>query len=152
MNREISYPDNSWQPKFVSNRWPEVRTWNVKQVKALWDNEPNRVQVINDPRLGSTSLVMMRKDQFELMNNLINDLLDGQAGIESDLNVALEQVSVIEKTVIPAGDTESMRNAMSVLKVLFRNSKRIFISNPKPISPTPLTAEELAAVEKDDEL
>lgn len=152
MKTEVTFAKNDWQPRFVQNRWPEVRAWNVNQVKKLWDDEPDRVQVINDPRLGTTSLVMMRKDQFERMHNLISDLLDGQAGIESDLKVALEQVSLIEKIVIPSGDSESMLSALSVLKVLFSNSKRIFIADPSPVPPSPLTADELAALEKDDEL
>jgi hypothetical protein len=133
------------------DRWPEVRSWNLNQVKKLWDEEPARVQVIKDPRLGETSLVMMRKDHLEHILNLIKDIEAGQASISHNLELAITQIECVEHGV-SKHDTELAQKAVKVLKGLVANltSKIHVMKGPSQVklsSPSP--DEKDAAIEND---
>lgn len=135
------------------DRWPEVRSWNLNQVKKLWEEEPNRVQVIKDPRLGDTSLLLMRKDQFERILNLIKDIEAGQASISHNLDLAITQIECVEHGV-SKHDSELAKKAVKVLKGLVANiSSKIHITKgPGKVELSELSPEEKEAAIEDDEI
>ena len=135
------------------DRWPEVRKWNLNQVKKLWDEEPARIQVIKDPRLGETSLVMMRKDHLEHILNLIKDIEAGQASISHNLDLAITQIECVELSV-SKHDTELAQKAVRVLKGLVANltSKIHVMKGPSQVKLSSLSPDEIEAAIEDDVL
>jgi hypothetical protein len=135
------------------DRWPEVRRWNLNQVKKLWDEEPARIQVIKDPRLGETSLVMMRKDHLEHILNLIKDIEAGQATISHNLDLAITQIECVEHGV-SKHDTELAQKAVKVLKGLVANltSKVHVIKGPSQVKLSSLSPDEMNAAMENDVL
>lgn len=152
VSNEFGLPDINWRPNHYENKWPDVRSWNVKQVKKLWDEDPNRVQVINDSRLEATALVMMRKDKYEAIKNLIDDLHNGQAGISADIQMAAEQVTLIEDSILPSGDSLAMARALNVLKGILERSSGNLMADPTPLPLSQPTAEELEGFDPHEEL
>jgi len=135
------------------DRWPEVRGWNLNQVKKMWDEDPARVQVIKDPRLGETTLLMMRKDQFERILNLIKDIEAGQASISHNLDLAITQIECVELGV-SKHDTDLAQKAVKVLKGLVANitSKIQITKGPGEVKLSALSPEEKEAAIEDDDL
>jgi len=63
-------------------------------VRDYWSKNPNVVRVLSDPRLGEVSIVMMRKDQFESLEKMKNDLTRGQIIVQNQIKTLINAVAV----------------------------------------------------------
>jgi hypothetical protein len=70
---------------FQRSKWATFRETNVDQIKATFAANPSSVFIMEDRKLLGSSLVVLRKDMFERLTKLIEDLCAGQIGIETEL-------------------------------------------------------------------
>lgn len=74
-------PDFEPRFQFERSRWATFRDQNVNSVRELWTGRPDLVQVLEDPRLGTAQLVMLRKDRFEPLVAVLEDLASGRSAL-----------------------------------------------------------------------
>ncbi len=144
------------QFKYEHDKWATTRELNVDEVAHHWGKDRNLVRVLGDRKLGGNSLVMLRKDEFEKVVKVLEDLLNGEAVIRSNFETVFSMVKVIEKLVEEQGseDTALYRAVHSLMKICGTVSSVVEFSNPpRKVRPSKLTAqeaEELRQIEAED--
>src|SRR5690606_28481228 len=53
------------QLQISEGRWAVNRTKNVEALRNMWSKQPNRVEVLVDPKLESDQLVILKKEHFD---------------------------------------------------------------------------------------
>lgn len=85
-------------PKFSVERekWAKVRqTYKVDTLVSRFRDRPNLMLLFEDSKLRSDPLVMLRKDCFEKLINILTDLNCGQAGVQLDVDELSVQVDLL---------------------------------------------------------
>ena len=82
------------EPKFnyTQQRWAKLREENTEDLSRSFRENPNQVKILNDPKLATMPLVVLRKEHLDRLINLLRDLQSGQLGIEHELT-AVRDVS-----------------------------------------------------------
>ncbi len=138
--------------KYERGRWSTSRTENVEEIAAHWQDYPEAVRVLQDPKLGRMSMVMLRKDRFEALQKLLNDLQHGQAFIQQDVQTLLDALVATKELVeLKNKETGNLAPLEKQLNVLLRISSRIestilVKSSSTTVEPTSLTQEELSDI------
>lgn len=88
-------------PKFryEQDTWANSRTLNVERIAEHWQTHPTAVRVFLDRKLGSNSMVLLRKDSFEVLTNLISDLEKNEAFIKQNFEAAFRSVRLVQKLI-----------------------------------------------------
>lgn len=144
------------QFNYEQNKWATTRELNVEEISRHWEKDINLVRVLSDRKLGANSLVMLRKDQFEKIVKVLEDLLNGEAVIRANLSAVFSSIKVIEKLVEEQGpeDTALYRAVHSLMEICGTVNSVVEFSNPpRKVRPSKLTAqeaEELRQIEAED--
>jgi hypothetical protein len=117
---------------FQKSKWATFRELNVEEIKASFTRNPNSVFIMEDRKLLGTSLVVLRKDVFEKMTKLIQDLCAGQIGIDTELtsiNVAAQlALSLAKKNGLAHENPSELpeeRDLEKALYLLFQSTSQI---------------------------
>jgi hypothetical protein len=141
--------------KYERDRWATTRTKNVEAIAEYWQENPEAVRVLVDPKLRRMPMVLLRKDQFEIVQKLINDLQNGQIVIQQDIQILLKALVAAKRLIedqYKGKEPECLEPIKAQMDVLVNISGRIqstvlVKASPFKVEPTPLTAEELAEAE-----
>jgi hypothetical protein len=137
------------------DRWPEVRSWKVDVIRDLWSVEPNRVQVIRDPRLGECSMVLLRKDLFERLKNIASDVESGEAAVRHNVDLLLNTIELVDDESLLGDPTnDRVRKAIKVLRgVAAKLRTEVYVMKSKASHfPSPLSDEEKSIDLDNDEM
>lgn len=144
-------------PKFeyFQDKWSTCRTLNVETIAQEWQAKPHLIRVFSDKKLGSNSVVMLKKSVFEDLSKQLLDIQNGEIVLQSNLEALFDQVdlvtSLFEQTS-PQSQTETMTIAIRSLK---RVSGQIqstlhYTMPPKKVETAPLSEEELKLAQELD--
>jgi hypothetical protein len=142
---------------YEHDRWATMRGLNVEAIGSLWKENPNRVRVIDDPRLGDEQLVVLSKKNFEMMLNFISDLESGNIGVGGDIETIGEHFALIQKLLeekcksVDKEELEPVMMAVQLTSKVLTKTKTHFlvVSDSKaPQSPT-LTQEDMDLLDYD---
>jgi ribosomal protein S20 len=131
---------------YEQDRWAKLRALNVEDIGSLWKEKPERVKVITDPRLGEEQLVIMSKNIFERMVNMLSDIEAGNIGVSTNIEVISQQLTLIEKLIEQQNkkELEPVEMAISVMSKIISTTKTQFFlaSDTASLKPSRLTEEE----------
>ncbi len=145
------------RPRFdyCKTRFSTFRTeMNVSDVAREWTEHPNRVVVFEDPKLKEVPLVTLRKDQFEKMLKILNDLESGQATLATSFEALFHQINIIERSTAealkklknPPMGLENIQDAVRTL-IAFKGritSTLLVQKSKRKVEPSTIPDEELA--------
>jgi hypothetical protein len=137
---------------YEQDRWATTRGLNVEEISSLWREDPNRVRVISDPKLGSNQLVLLSKSVLERIVGLLTGLENGYVGMRHDLDMLEKHLSLVSN-IIKDQDGNAIKSveiAVSLMTSTVVQSKLQFVSaipRETSIAPPELTAEEWSAVD-----
>lgn len=147
--------------EFEQTRWANLRNENVTKIADIWNKNPNLVKVISDPKLSENELVILSKANFETLYKMVKDLESGQAGLSFDVDLLSNQLTLVYD-LVTQGDTQEkksnpvigqIKKAVEVaVQIVTKSKAKLFIvRNTKPHQSAPLTIEEQAELDYEDE-
>lgn len=145
---------------FEQLRWATAQHETMDDMHYYWTENPNAVRVFNDPRLGNSQVVMLRKDRFETLEKIKNDLTRGQIVLPHELKTLSSAIAVAKKLAqrlkesTPSqarDDAEALEHQIDVILGIsqFLTSELCVKSTGFKLEPTPLSEKERADL--DDE-
>ncbi len=139
---------------FEQDKWATSRTQNVEDIASHWKAAPFKVRVLTDKKFAGNSMVMLRKDSFEKLVNLLKDLQQGEAVVEANLEAVFNSIKLIE-TLAQESDANKPAFKLAVKNLTLISgalSSVIEFGAPvKKVAPSELTAEEIEDLKKNDE-
>jgi hypothetical protein len=159
----LTYPTTLNAPTFSFEqlRWATARHETVDDMHYYWTENPNAVRVFSDPRLGNSQVVMLRKDRFEALEKIKNDLTRGQIVVQQQIKTLSSAIAVAKtlaqrlkkSTPSPAhDDAEAIENQIEVIVGISQviTSELSVKSTGFKLEPTPLSEEELADLDDEE--
>lgn len=144
------------QFRFEQNKWSTTRDLNIEEIAHHWEKSPNLVRVLTDRKLGPNSLVMVRKDTFEKMLKVLEDLVQGEAVVRTNMAVVFRIMKTVEKLIEPeAAKDSALYHAVHSLSEAFGTMSTVieFSSPKRKMRPSKRSAkeeEELRKIEAED--
>lgn len=139
---------------FEKDRWATSRTQNVEDIAAHWKAAPYKVRVLTDKKFAGNSMVLLRKDSFEKLVNLLKDLQQGEAIVKANLEAVFTSIKLIE-TLAQESDKNKPALELAVKQLTHISgalSSVIEFGAPvKKVAPSELTAEEVEDLKNNDE-
>ena len=149
---------------FSKKRWATTREENVQNMRDFWKDNPNHVMIFEDPKFEDEPLAMLRHDKLEELIAPIRDLASGQTAIRLEIETVSKTAKMVEHTVEAL--IESLENTdkdshvvqalrMSIETLTHSVSKisatLVLARQRASIPPTPLSEEELALLDEEDD-
>lgn len=129
-------PDAS-RLSFNTSRWATFREENVSSVASRWVESPFLVQVLDDPRLGSAHLVVLRKDLFDRMLGLVRAF----EAARTPILIELQQAARVSTVLVEMASGKEQLLAQTVLTSCQRIQAQLVPVAPSDLGPPPVPAE-----------
>jgi hypothetical protein len=135
---------------YEPSKWATLRTENVENVAARYMANPNLVYIISDKKLAGNELVLLRKEQFESMQKVFNDLLSGQAAIQHNMETLMYAANLLEEFVAKNPISKEFQNIVGIVRsVSAQINSCVIVKKPiLPIRSSDLSEEEKALVDE----
>ena len=138
---------------FDRSRWASFREESVKAVTKRWEDRPNLVQIMEDPRLGTAKLVILRKDLFEQLVAAMDRLISGRSAIQLDVEQITKITTVIHSMVKKGGQENVATLAETVIGTAQRLKAQIVPAGPvSPLKPSRISDTEHEFLLQQDKL
>jgi hypothetical protein len=149
---EVRIPEFEYQKE----RWAKVRLNKVEALAHTFTDSPNLALVFEDSKLKGDPLVLLRKQNFEFLLNVLQDLRAGQAGLQVSAEEVNIQLSLLQRLVSEKLAREEATPIQDVLKLLSLSfskisSKLVVFSKGKKSEPRPLSDDELELLAEEEE-
>lgn len=102
--------------KWSSDRWATARTNNVDKLYELWSKEPNRAEVLDDPKLRDGHQLVIIKKQYL---DLLLELQEQNAKIAADTSILFQTIDLV--TALAPKENEGLGKALGLLASLKEN-------------------------------
>ena len=133
---------------YMQDRWSTTREKNVVEMAQMWAETPNCVLVLTDPKLVENSLVILRREEFESIVKLLQDVLSGEIQIKMDVQTLLDATAILKNRMFEQGLDSKDQILDNAIQIISRMQGRVtsslnFLAPARSIEPTPLSEEEL---------
>jgi hypothetical protein len=98
-----------------------MREQNVKAVAKRWTARPHLVEILEDPRLGTAQLVMLRKDMFEQMVAALSGLASGR----SAMSLEVAQITKISTVIQSLAEAEAQQDIALLVETVLETAQKL---------------------------
>lgn len=109
------------QLQINEGRWAVNRTKNVEAIRNIWIRQPNRVEVLVDPKLGDEKLVILKKDYLDSLISNYKELHHAKNNKTSHTDTLFQTIDLLSDLAEKDSPKETLNKVISVLASLRNN-------------------------------
>ena len=113
--------ESSMELDWSESRWAVKRTKNVEALHDIWMKQPNRAEVLSDPKLGNEKLVILKKDYLDSLIERYKELSKVDLDKKSRTETLLHAIDLLSDLTDKNSEPETLKRAVSMLASIRNN-------------------------------